>query len=88
MGIDPAEHFKVLISVILILTLLGLLLIICLLMLWRRFNALQNRPMRSQTSAEHQSDLWREAGQRMAHPPREEDEDESDQDPRTEDGRD
>jgi len=69
---DPALQGAVLIFVILFVALLGLLTIILLLVVWRRYNARLRAP-RSEASAS--DDPWAVAGQRVATDENEEEDD-------------
>lgn len=73
---DASERFKILVAVMVLVTLIGLLVIIALLVIWRRYNeriAAIGRQPRSETNY---ADAWSEAGQRLTPAP--EDHDDSD----------
>ena len=81
----PHDRFMLLMALIGVLTLGGLLVIIALLILWRRFNARQNALIRKERVTTAYHDAWNEAGQRYK-PAAEDDEtdDDHDQDERDE----
>jgi hypothetical protein len=75
---DASERFKILVAIIALLTLVGLLVIVALLMLWRRYNNRVAAAGRRERSATNYPDAWTEAGHRMT-PGHDDDQDEDGQ---------
>lgn len=82
---DVSERFKLLVALIGLLTLGGLLVIIVLLVLWRRFNERQSHLATREKSQTNYNDAWSEAGQRLQDDDDDDEEDEDQEDDDEED---
>lgn len=80
---DVSERFKLLVALIGLVALGGLLVIIILLVLWRRFNERQTYLDKKDRTKTDYNDAWSEAGQRL-----QEDEDPDDSDDEEDDDED
>ena len=77
---DVSERFKLLVALIGLLTLGGLLVIIVLLVLWRRFNERESDLAAREKSQTNYNDAWSEAGQRLQDDDDDEEDEEDDND--------